>query len=91
MNDVIIMLFEGYGLRDEDNKVSDIQQMPVTWHLFRRGSLELPERQDSGSRWLVFGGLHSLLNKVDQVIIPASGSVKFPMNYAAPSNRLLMP
>lgn len=44
VNVVIIILFEGYGLRDEDNKESDIQQMAVTWHVFRRGSLGLPER-----------------------------------------------
>lgn len=32
VNVVTVILFEGYGLKDEDNKVSDIQQMPVTWH-----------------------------------------------------------
>lgn len=48
VNVVIIILFEGYGLKDKDGKVLDIEQMPVTWHVFRRGTSGLPERQDSG-------------------------------------------
>lgn len=48
VNVVIIVLFEGYGLKDEDGKVLDIQQIPVTWHVFRSGTSGLPERQDSG-------------------------------------------
>lgn len=34
VNVVIIILFEGYGLKDEDNKALDIHKMPVTWHVF---------------------------------------------------------
>lgn len=45
---VVVLLFEGYGQKDEDGMSSDIQQMPVTWHVFRRGTSGLPERQNSG-------------------------------------------
>lgn len=45
---VVVILFEGYGQKDEDVMLSDIQQMPVTWHVFRRGTSGLPERQNSG-------------------------------------------
>lgn len=48
VNVVIFILCKGDGLKDEDNKVSDIQQMPVTWHVFRRGTSGLAEKQDSG-------------------------------------------
>lgn len=41
---VVVILFEAYGQKDEDGMLSDIQQMPITWHVFRRVTSGLPER-----------------------------------------------